>query len=298
MTTHQLHFVTSTLPSQSCYFFHFSHITQQPLLLLFFFLNDPAPPEISPLPLPAPLPICPRQSGGWACPLQSIHLASARPATRAPATTSHGFGPPPLCFGFSGFGAGATGVTVSETGFSFVGASPRARAAMRLGLSLRRNAASSASGSASLPFRPFCPAAFCASSLSLSAARSIVWSIWSRAGISSSVAPRPSRASRCGTPCVVPPSWRPRRCPHTGRSRAAFATRPCRSPLAGRPNIEYLYRSHARFRAHLRKVGAPAAHREHRHAPASGDAVRAPRRARDGGLSRHAGDGLARHPGA
>src|SRR2546423_10105202 len=28
---------------------------------LFFFLNDPAPTEISPLPLPAPLPICARR---------------------------------------------------------------------------------------------------------------------------------------------------------------------------------------------------------------------------------------------
>src|SRR2546430_1382711 len=27
------------------------------VILFFFFLNDPAPPEISPLPLPAPLPI-------------------------------------------------------------------------------------------------------------------------------------------------------------------------------------------------------------------------------------------------
>src|SRR2546427_2016929 len=35
-----------------------------PLLsfLVFFFLNDPPPPEISPFPLPAPLPINPRQS--------------------------------------------------------------------------------------------------------------------------------------------------------------------------------------------------------------------------------------------
>src|SRR2546425_6993697 len=29
-----------------------------PLILFFFFLNDPAPTEISPLPLPAPFPIC------------------------------------------------------------------------------------------------------------------------------------------------------------------------------------------------------------------------------------------------
>ena len=52
-------------------------------------------------------------------------------------------------------GAGATGVNVPDTGFSSVGASPRARAAMRLGFSLRRNAASSASGSASFPLSPF-----------------------------------------------------------------------------------------------------------------------------------------------
>src|SRR5256885_1656267 len=31
--------------------------SRPPSLLFFFFFNDPAPPEISPLPLPAPLPI-------------------------------------------------------------------------------------------------------------------------------------------------------------------------------------------------------------------------------------------------
>src|SRR5256885_11515311 len=32
------------------------------LIIFFFFLNDPAPPEFSPLPLPAPLPIPPRRA--------------------------------------------------------------------------------------------------------------------------------------------------------------------------------------------------------------------------------------------
>src|SRR2546422_11589261 len=35
----------------------FTSIAHLPLLLSFFFLNNPAPTEISPLPLPAPLPI-------------------------------------------------------------------------------------------------------------------------------------------------------------------------------------------------------------------------------------------------
>src|SRR2546430_767418 len=42
--------------------FHLQHslLSNSPdthLILFFFFLNNPAPPEISPLPLPAPLPI-------------------------------------------------------------------------------------------------------------------------------------------------------------------------------------------------------------------------------------------------
>src|SRR5256885_16297463 len=37
---------------------HFYVINTSSRMFFFFFLNDPAPPEISPLPLPAPLPIC------------------------------------------------------------------------------------------------------------------------------------------------------------------------------------------------------------------------------------------------
>src|SRR5256885_8774171 len=35
------------------------------ICFFFFFLNDPAPPEIYPLPPPAPLPICFRRSHAW-----------------------------------------------------------------------------------------------------------------------------------------------------------------------------------------------------------------------------------------
>src|SRR2546429_7586901 len=48
-----------------------------PSPLFFFFLNDPAPPEISPLPLPAALPIC--AGGGRAV----GRAAAARPAGAA-----------------------------------------------------------------------------------------------------------------------------------------------------------------------------------------------------------------------
>src|SRR3989449_9352082 len=49
-----------------CFFFTYTSTTEISTLSLHdslvFFLNDPAPTEISPLPLPAPLPICRRQA--------------------------------------------------------------------------------------------------------------------------------------------------------------------------------------------------------------------------------------------
>src|SRR5206468_3939184 len=97
-----------------------------------------------------------RQSLGWAWPLQSIHFATKIPAARATPTTSHGFGPPPRFF--FGFGrepsCGLDGATVPRPGFWLVGASPLARALIRLGFIFRIKSASSARGSASFAFTP------------------------------------------------------------------------------------------------------------------------------------------------
>src|SRR2546425_11280596 len=46
-----------TSRTSSCSFFYFLLLGLVPLILVFFFFKNTAPPEISPLPLPDPLPI-------------------------------------------------------------------------------------------------------------------------------------------------------------------------------------------------------------------------------------------------
>jgi len=117
-----------------------------------------------------------------------------------------------------GTGAGVAWLGPSEP--DGCGALPFARAAIRLGLSLRRNSASSASSWASFPRTPGWPAASSACLRSQSAARSTVWSALF---ISSPEALRRWRCGRRSTPPSGRPSSPPRRSRRTGRSRAAFA---------------------------------------------------------------------------
>src|SRR3989449_1650382 len=73
---------------------HALQMTKALFLIYFFFLNDPAPTEISPLPLPAALPIPARRprgvaysrmAGAWAtdCALRPSHQAAPAPMTAA-----------------------------------------------------------------------------------------------------------------------------------------------------------------------------------------------------------------------
>src|SRR2546430_14833899 len=66
-----------------------------PFLSLFFFLNDAAPPEISPLPLPAALPICDRP--GARDPPRGRRIEPR--ARRAPAHRRRSPRPPPVVGG-------------------------------------------------------------------------------------------------------------------------------------------------------------------------------------------------------
>src|SRR5207248_9973951 len=95
----------------------------------------------------------PFQSRGCACPLQSTHFATAIPATKHAPTTSHGFGPPPRDGGLRR-GRVVTWGPLGARERSAGGCSPCRRALIRLGFSLRRKSASSASGSASFAFTP------------------------------------------------------------------------------------------------------------------------------------------------
>jgi hypothetical protein len=231
------------------------------------------------------------QSRGWAWPLQSIHFASTMPATSA--RRRRGTGSGRRRFASLRLRAlpelRAEGARRLRPGFWFVGASPFARALIRLGFSLRRKSASSASGSASFALTPPSPAISFASCCSLSArARpSDRPCSFLRRGLLAGErrqmrdAPRRERSSRA------------RRSRRTGRSRAACAASgdvlPARSCRQTCIRILRLCRRGRR---------SASADRERRLAQARRDAVRAARRARRAGCARDAGDDLARHPRA
>src|SRR5262249_55863301 len=113
------------------------------------------------------------------------------------------------------------GLTVPWPGFWFVGAVPFARALIRLGLSLRRNAASSARPCANLAATPPSAAALSAISWSWSAARSTAWSAF--VVIAWPGAPRRSRRARSWSPSCAPRALLPRRATHRDRSRPTYA---------------------------------------------------------------------------
>src|SRR5256885_3448077 len=65
----------------------FYRLSASPVSFFFFFFNDPAPTEISPLPLRAALRIC-LAPPGPACRAHALHCAPARPAAAAHAPES------------------------------------------------------------------------------------------------------------------------------------------------------------------------------------------------------------------
>jgi hypothetical protein len=99
-----------------------------------------------------------------------MSFATTIPATRAAPTTSNGFSPSPFSFG-GGAGNGVVRPTL-PAGIP-VGASPFARATIKLGFSFRRKSASSARGSANIALIPPSAAARSANSRRRSAARSM-----------------------------------------------------------------------------------------------------------------------------
>src|SRR5581483_10548019 len=135
------------------------------------------------------------QSLGWAWPRQSTAFASRYPATKAPAITSSGLGPPPLLLR-AGFGAAAGDTTPVSSG----GRSPCTREAIALGFSLRRNCASSTSSWRRRALKPFPPAR----RAEVCSRRSAPFSISSSTVISSPEAPRPSRRARSAMRAAAP----------------------------------------------------------------------------------------------
>src|SRR2546428_9115799 len=69
-------------------------LTIESRTLAFFFLSDPAPPEISPLPLHAPLPIFWRRRDRGAVAFPAGRTAGARPGATRPATVAWSGSPP------------------------------------------------------------------------------------------------------------------------------------------------------------------------------------------------------------